>query len=74
MHCGWQAWRRRGLNRYNYSAFASGIRMKRTSSGFQHQVKIPAEFAFCAPAGTLSFALICHDYDVPGNDFGYDGP
>jgi Raf kinase inhibitor-like YbhB/YbcL family protein len=61
--------------------------MKLTSSNFQNNGKIPAEFAFCAPdlkthvtlsrnrnpdlawtdvpAGTKSFALICHDYDVP---------
>ncbi len=62
--------------------------MKLTSSSFQNNGRIPADFAFCAPdpkthvtlsknrnpqlawsdvpAPTKSFALICHDYDVPG--------
>jgi hypothetical protein len=62
--------------------------MKLTSSSFDDNGRIPAEFAFCAPdpkthaalsknrnpqfawsgapAAARSFALICHDPDVPG--------
>ena len=34
--------------------------MKLSSASFGDQQRIPG-----APAGTTSFALICHDYDVP---------
>jgi Raf kinase inhibitor-like YbhB/YbcL family protein len=71
--------------------------MKLTSSSFTDNGKIPAEFAFCAPApnthvtlsnnrnpalawsgapaGVKSFALICHDPDVPskGDDVNQEG-
>ncbi len=71
--------------------------MKLTSSSFQNNGGIPAEFAFGAPdpkthvklsknrnpelswsdapAGSKSFALICHDVDVPskGDDVNQEG-